>query len=186
MMDEKKIKTAVKMLLEGMGEDIQRPGLLETPERVAKSYKEIFGGLYEDAAVHLTKTFPVESNEFVLEKDIPFYSTCEHHLIPFFGVAHVAYVPTDKVVGLSKLARTVDIFARRPQIQEQLTNQIADAITEHLEPAGVMVIIEAEHLCMSMRGVKKPGAKTLTMVSRGVLQTDSELKNTILSMVGIK
>ncbi|MGX6978372.1 GTP cyclohydrolase I FolE [Vagococcus elongatus] len=185
-MDEKKIKTAVKMLLEGMGEDIQRPGLLETPERVAKSYKEIFGGLYEDAAVHLTKTFPVESNEFVLEKDIPFYSTCEHHLIPFFGVAHVAYVPTDKVVGLSKLARTVDIFARRPQIQEQLTNQIADAITEHLEPAGVMVIIEAEHLCMSMRGVKKPGAKTLTMVSRGVLQTDSELKNTILSMVGIK
>lgn len=184
-MDEEKIKTAAKMLLEGIGEDISRPGLVETPERIAKSYKEIFGGLYEDAAVHLSKTFPVENSEFVLEKDIPFYSTCEHHLIPFFGVAHVAYVPTDKVVGLSKLARTVDVFARRPQIQEQLTNQIADAITEHLEPAGVMVIIEAEHLCMSMRGVKKPGAKTLTMASRGIFQTDIELKHRILKMAGL-
>lgn len=184
MLDEKKIEQGARLLLEGIGEDITRPGLIDTPKRIAKSYKELFGGLTEDVATHLQRTFPVENNELVLEKDIPFYSTCEHHLVPFFGVAHVAYIPDGKVVGLSKLARTVDVFARRPQIQEQLTAQVADSIMTYLEPKGVIVIVEAEHLCMTMRGIKKPGTKTLTMISKGHFQKNSELRDTVIRLIG--
>lgn len=136
MIDEKKIETAIRMLLEGIGEDVERPGLMETPKRIANMYKEIYGGMDEDVSVHLGKTFPAINNEMVLEKDISFYSTCEHHLLPFYGKAHIAYIPDDKVVGLSKLARTVDVYARRSQIQEQMTAQIGDAIMEYLKPNG--------------------------------------------------
>ena len=151
MIDQEKIKQAVKLLLEGIGEDAEREGLKETPERIARMYEEIYGGIEEDAAEHLKKTFHVDNNEIVMEKDITFYSTCEHHLLPFYGKAHIAYIPDGKVVGLSKLARTVEAFARRLQIQEQLTGQIADALMEHLKPKGVLVMIEAEHMCMTMR-----------------------------------
>ena len=143
MIDQEKIKQAVRLLLEGIGEDPSREGLVETPERIARMYEEIYGGLTEDAGVHLAKTFTVEHSEMVLEKDITFYSTCEHHLLPFYGKAHIAYIPDGRVVGLSKLARTVEVYARRPQIQEQLTGQIADALEKYLEPKGVMVMIEA-------------------------------------------
>ena len=168
MIDQEKIKQAVRLLLEGIGEDPSREGLVETPERIARMYEEIYGGLTEDAGVHLAKTFTVEHSEMVLEKDITFYSTCEHHLLPFYGKAHIAYIPDGRVVGLSKLARTVEVYARRPQIQEQLTGQIADALEKYLEPKGVMVMIEAEHMCMTMRGIKKPGSKTVTVAKRGV------------------
>ena len=183
MVDQEKIKEAVKMLLEGIGEDPGREGLLETPDRIARMYAEIFGGMDEDASVHLQKRFHVENNEMVVEKDITFYSTCEHHLMPFFGKAHVAYIPQGEVVGLSKLARTVEVFARRPQLQEQLTAQVADALMENLKPKGVMIIVEAEHMCMTMRGVKKPGSKTVTVVTRGVFEENANLQNTFFHMV---
>ena len=153
MIDEKKIQEGIRMILEGIGEDVNRPGLIETPMRIANMYKEIYGGMDEDVSVHLSKTFPAINNEIVLEKDITFYSTCEHHLLPFYGKAHVAYIPNGKVVGLSKLARTVEVYAKRPQLQEQLTAQIADALMEYLGPQGAMVVIEAEHMCMTMRGI---------------------------------
>lgn len=172
MVDKAKVEAAVKLLLEGIGEDVTREGLVDTPNRIARMYEEIYGGMEEDAAVHLTKTFHTDSAEMVLEKDIVFYSTCEHHLMPFYGKAHVAYIPDGKVVGLSKLARTVEVYARRPQIQEQLTAQIADALMEHLAPKGAMVMLEAEHMCMTMRGVKKPGSKTVTFAARGIFETD--------------
>ena len=168
MIDKEKVEAAVRLLLEGIGEDIHREGLVETPARIARMYEEIYGGMDEDAAVHLSKTFQVDSHEMVLEKEITFYSTCEHHLMPFYGKAHVAYIPDGRVLGLSKLARTVETFARRLQIQEQLTVQIADALMEHLAPKGVMVMIEAEHMCMTMRGIKKPGSRTVSIASRGV------------------
>lgn len=183
MVNKEKIKEAVLLLLEGIGEDVNREGLIDTPDRVARMYEEIYGGMDEDAKVHLTRTFTTQSNEMVMEKDIVFYSTCEHHLMPFYGKAHIAYIPDGKVVGLSKLARTVEVYARRPQIQEQMTAQIADAIMEHLNPKGVMVMLEAEHMCMTMRGVKKPGSKTVTMVTRGVFETQEELRSTFLQMV---
>lgn len=183
MIDKEKIEAAVRMLLEGIGEDVNREGLQETPQRIARMYEEIYGGLYEDAREHLSKTFTAENNQMVVEKDIVFYSTCEHHLMPFYGKAHVAYIPNGKVVGLSKLARTVEVFARRPQIQEQLTAQIADALMEYLEPAGVMVMIEAEHMCMTMRGVKKPGSKTVTYIARGAFEEDKELQQHFFAMV---
>lgn len=183
MVDQKKIEEAVTLLLEGIGEDVTREGLVETPARIARMYAEIFAGMDEDAATHLAKTFHVENNEMVVEKDIVFYSTCEHHLMPFYGKAHVAYIPNGKVVGLSKLARTVEVFARRPQLQEQMTAQIADAIMEHLQPQGVMVMIEAEHMCMTMRGVKKPGSSTVTVVTRGSFQDSEKLQNTFFNMV---
>ena len=183
MIDEKKIETAIRMLLEGIGEDVERPGLMETPKRIANMYKEIYGGMEEDVSVHLGKTFPAINNEMVLEKDITFYSTCERHLLPFYGKAHIAYIPDDKVVGLSKLARTVDVYARRPQIQENLTAQIADALEEYLQPKGVMVMIEAEHMCMTMRGVQKPGSKTVTTIVRGAFAEDFTLQQTFLQMV---
>ena len=183
MIDQEKIKQAVRLLLEGIGEDPSREGLVETPERIARMYEEIYGGLTEDAGVHLAKTFTVEHSEMVLEKDITFYSTCEHHLLPFYGKAHIAYIPDGRVVGLSKLARTVEVYARRPQIQEQLTGQIADALEKYLEPKGVMVMIEAEHMCMTMRGIKKPGSKTVTTVTRGEFKENMELQKQFLAMV---
>ncbi len=182
-MDQDKIKSAMASMLSAIGEDASREGLLETPDRVARMYGEIFAGYEEDAAVHLSKVFAVSKNELVLEKDITFYSMCEHHCMPFFGKAHIAYIPDGKVVGISKLARTVDVYAKRLQIQEQLTNQIADAIMEHLCPQGVMVILEAEHLCMTMRGVKKPGAQTMTLANRGVFCEDAALQAKVLAML---
>lgn len=183
MIDKKKIEEAVKLLLEGIGEDVDREGLLDTPERVARMYEEIYGGLEEDASVHLSKTFTSTSSDMVIEKDITFYSTCEHHLLPFFGVVHVAYIPDGKVVGLSKLARTVEVYARRPQIQEQMTGQIAGAIMNNLKPKGVMVMVEAEHMCMSMRGIKKPGSKTVTFCALGEFKDNEELRKTFLNSV---
>ena len=183
MFDHEKIKEGVRLILEGVGEDVEREGLLETPDRVARMYEEIFAGMYQDAAEPLSKRFHVAGNEMVLEKDIVFYSTCEHHLMPFFGKAHVAYTPKGEVVGLSKIARTVEVFAKRPQLQEQLTAQIADAINEQLHPMGVMVMLEAEHTCMTMRGVKKPGSKTVSYVTRGIFAEDTALQDRFFQLV---
>ena len=171
MVDHKKVEQAIRLLLEGIGEDPDREGLAETPDRIARMYEEICGGMNEDAEEHLKKTFTAENNEMVVEKDITFYSTCEHHLLPFYGKVHIGYIPDGKVVGLSKLPRAVEVFARRPQIQEQMTAQIADEIMKYLEPKGVIVMIEAEHMCMTMRGIKKPGAKTMTYAVRGEMQS---------------
>jgi GTP cyclohydrolase I len=182
-MDEKKIKEGVRLILEGIGEDSSREGLIETPKRIARMYEEIFRGIGRNAKEPLSKTFHAKDNEMVLEKDIVFYSTCEHHLLPFYGKAHVAYIPDGKVVGLSKLARTVEIYAKRPQIQEQLTAQIADALMEYLQPQGVMVMIEAEHMCMTMRGIKKPGSKTVTYVTRGVFASDKDLQSHFFALI---
>ena len=176
MIDHKKIEQAVMLFLEGIGEDVCREGLKETPERIARMCGELYGGMEEDAAVHLSKTFSVDSSEMVIEKDITFYSTCEHHILPFYGKVHIAYIPDGKVVGLSKLARTVEVFARRLQLQEQLTGQIADALMESMQPKGALVMIEAEHMCMTMRGIKKPGSRTVTLAKRGVFETDSALE----------
>ena len=184
-MDKDKIKKAVSLFLEGIGEDPEREGLLETPDRIAKMCEELFGGYEADAAGHLEKTFTSTQKGLVLEKDITFYSVCEHHLLPFYGKVHIGYIPDGKVVGLSKLARTVEVFARRAQIQEQLTAQTADALMEHLKPKGVMVVIEAEHMCMTMRGVKKPGSRTVTAARRGVFAEDESLASRFFQIVGI-
>lgn len=170
--DQPRIAAAVREILEAIGEDPDRDGLLDTPKRVAKAYAEFFAGLHQDAADHLSTTFDIEHDEMVLVKDIPFYSTCEHHLVPFYGSAHIGYIPGKggKVTGLSKLARLVEVYARRPQVQERLTTQIVDSLVEHLNPAGAIVVIECEHMCMSMRGVQKPGAKTVTSAVRGQLR----------------
>lgn len=183
MVDKAKVEEAIKLLLEGIGEDVNREGLQGTPERIARMCEEIYGGLDNEADEHLQKQFHVENNEMVLEKDITFYSTCEHHLLPFYGKAHIAYIPDDKVVGLSKLARTVDVYARRPQIQEQMTAQIGDAIMEYLKPKGVMVILQAEHMCMTMRGIKKPGSQTLTYICRGEFENNPALQQMVFRMV---
>ena len=183
MVDQKKIEEAVRLLLEGIGEDVTREGLADTPNRVARMYEEIYRGTNEDAAMHLSKTFAVDSNEIVVEKDITFYSTCEHHLMPFYGKAHIAYLPNGRVVGLSKLARTVEVYARRLQIQEQMTIQVAEAIMEHLKPQGVMVMAEAEHMCMTMRGVAKPGSRTVTMAARGCFQDNLQLQQYFFEML---
>ena len=183
MVDENKIKEAVKLLLEGISEDPEREGLRETPERIAKMYKEIFSGMDMDAGMPLSKVFSVENNEMVLEKDITFYSMCEHHILPFFGKVHVAYIPDGRVTGLSKLARTVEVYAGRLQLQERMTGQIADDIMKYLEPQGVMVLVEAEHLCMSMRGVKKPGSKTVTIAARGVFEGNTVLQERVFNML---
>lgn len=182
MIDKNKIEEAVKLFLQGIGEDPNREGLLETPDRIARMCEEVFGGLNKDATEILSKRFNVENSEIVMEKDIPFYSTCEHHLLPFFGKVHIAYIPSGEVVGISKLARTVEVYARRPQIQERLTGQIADAIFENLNAKGVMVLIEAEHMCMTMRGVKKPGSKTVTVATRGAF-TDEAKQNMFYNML---
>ena len=173
--DVERIRAAVVEILEAIGEDSQRDGLLRTPERVANMYAEVFAGLREDPEHHLEVQFEAGHDEMVLVKDIPFYSMCEHHLLPFVGKAHVAYVPGDqgKITGLSKLARLVEAYARRPQVQERLTSQVADKLMEALDPRGALVVIEAEHLCMSMRGVQKPGSLTLTSAVRGLFLADA-------------
>lgn len=183
MIDHEKVKEGVRLLLEGIGEDVTREGLVETPDRIARMYEEIYGGMEEDASEHLKKRFHVDNDAMVLEKYITFYSTCEHHLLPFYGKAHIAYIPDGEVVGLSKLARTVEVFARRLQLQEQLTGQIADALEKELNPKGVMVMIEAEHMCMTMRGIKKPGSQTVTIVKRGVFENNKELEDTFFRML---
>lgn len=182
-MDSEKIKEGVRLILEGVGEDINREGLLETPDRIARMYQELAGGYTDDAATHLAKRFHVQSNDMVMEKDIQFYSFCEHHMLPFYGKAAVAYIPDGEVVGLSKIARTVEVFAKRFQLQERLSAQIADAFMEQLKPKGVMVLVEAEHMCMTMRGIKKPGAKTVTVVTRGVFDGDQALQTTFYRML---
>lgn len=170
MIDAPKIEEAVRMILEAIGEDPEREGLRGTPARVARMYQEIFCGLWEDPEEHLQKVFSEEHEEMVLVKDIPLYSMCEHHLLPFYGKAHVAYIPRNgNITGLSKLARVVEGYAKRPQLQERLTSQIADSIMRRLNPQGVLVVIEAEHMCMTLRGVKKPGSKTVTSAVRGLL-----------------
>lgn len=168
--DQARVAAAVREILIGIGEDPDRDGLRDTPDRVARSYAEMFTGLEQDAADVLSTTFNLGHDEMVLVRDIEVWSTCEHHLLPFTGVAHVAYIPSHgRITGLSKLARLVDVYAKRPQVQERLTSEVADALVEHLQPQGVMVVVECEHLCMTMRGVRKPGSKTVTSAVRGVL-----------------
>lgn len=180
----KKIEQAVTMILEAIGEDPEREGLVETPKRVAKMYAEVFSGIGEDPREYFKTVFHEQYDEMVLVKDIPFYSMCEHHLVPFFGSAHIAYIPRDgEVAGLSKLARAVESAAKRPQLQERITATIADAMTEMLKPLGVYVILEAEHMCMTMRGVKKPGSKTVTTAARGIYEHDDVRRSEILSLV---
>lgn len=183
MVDKAKIETAVKLLLEGIGEDVNREGLLETPARIARMYEEIFSGMDENAGDFLAKRFHVENNDMVMEKDIVFYSMCEHHLLPFYGKVHVAYIPDGEVAGLSKLARTVETYAKRPQLQERMTGQIADALMQHLHAKGVMVMVEAEHMCMTMRGIKKPGSRTVTCVKRGAFETNNALVRDFYQML---
>lgn len=183
MIDRDKIEKAVKLLLEGIGEDTGREGLRETPQRVARMYEEIYGGLEGDAAQHLSKTFESNSSDMVIERDITFYSMCEHHLLPFYGVVHIGYIPNGRVAGLSKLARTVEVYARRPQIQERMTGEIAKAVMDNLNAKGAMVMIEAEHMCMSMRGIKKPGSKTVTFSALGEFKENDELRRTFLESV---
>ncbi|MBP5600154.1 MAG: GTP cyclohydrolase I FolE [Lachnospiraceae bacterium] len=183
MIDKKKIEEAVKLFLEGIGEDPNREGLIETPDRIARMCEEIYAGPEMNIDEILKKRFKVENSEMVLEKDITFYSTCEHHLLPFFGKVHIAYIPNKEVVGLSKLARTVEVYARRLQMQEQLTSQIADALCKNLNPKGVMVVIEAEHTCMTMRGIKKPGSKTVTIATRGAFEKDESLQRRFFDML---
>ena len=182
-MDKDKIKKAVSLFLEGIGEDPEREGLLETPDRIAKMCEELFGGYEADAAGHLEKTFTSTQKGLVLEKDITFYSVCEHHLLPFYGKVHIGYIPDGKVVGLSKLARTVEVFARRAQIQEQLTDQIADAMMDILAPKGVIVMVEAEHMCMNMRGAKAAGSTTQTSALRGIMKTDARTRAEALALL---
>ena len=167
---EKHFYEVIKLI----GENPEREGLLETPKRISKMYREIFSGLNEDPAEVLGKTFPAEgTNDIVIVQDIPFYSVCEHHFVPFFGKVHIGYIPQERIVGLSKFARLVEILSRRPQVQERITNQIVDTLEEVIHPVGSIVIIEAEHMCMTMRGIKKPGSKTRTIARRGVFTSDA-------------
>lgn len=173
--DKPRIERAVREILEAIGEDPDRDGLLDTPTRVANMYEEIFAGLIEDPSEHLNVMFEADHDEIVMVKDIPIYSVCEHHLVPWFGRAHVAYIPNadGRITGLSKLARLVDGYAHRPQVQERLTTQVADTLDKTLDPRGVMVVVEAEHLCISMRGIRKPGALTVTSAVRGVFRSST-------------
>ncbi len=183
-MDRERIEAAVKELLYAIGEDPEREGLVETPNRVARMYEEIFAGLEEDPKKHL-KIFNEDNNdEMVIVRDIPLYSICEHHLIPFIGKAHIAYIPGNgKVIGLSKLARIVNCFAKRPQLQERLTSQVADFLYENLEPQGVAVVVEAEHLCMTMRGARASGSQTRTSAMRGIMRSDARTRAEALSLL---
>ncbi len=185
-MDDKKIIEGVKLILEGIGEDVNREGLLDTPERIARMYHEIAGGYEQKASDQLVKRFHVDTSDIVIEKDITFYSMCEHHMLPFYGKVAIAYIPNDEVVGLSKLARLVEVYAKRLQVQERLTCEVADALMKELNPKGVMVYIEAEHMCMTMRGIKKPGSKTTTFASRGEFKDNKELRDTFFDVVHSK
>ncbi|QIK71767.1 GTP cyclohydrolase I FolE [Propioniciclava coleopterorum] len=184
--DHERLTAAVREVLFAIGEDPDRDGLRNTPDRVARACAEMFAGLDQDPADYLGITFDIDHEELVLVKDIELWSTCEHHLLPFSGVAHVAYIPSPegRITGLSKLARLVDVFARRPQVQERLTSQIADALVEHLNPQGVMVVIEAEHQCMTMRGVRKPGSKTVTSAVRGGLRNAATRAEAMSLIIG--
>ncbi|WP_054696928.1 GTP cyclohydrolase I FolE [Syntrophomonas palmitatica] len=182
--DREKVQTAVKMILEAIGEDPEREGLLETPRRVADMYEEVFSGLDIEPRDLLQVSFTEYHDELVLVKDIPLYSMCEHHLLPFYGKAHVAYIPRGgKVIGISKLARVTEAYAHRPQLQERLTSQIADCINDTLNPFGVAVVIEAEHMCMTMRGVRKPGSLTVTSAVRGLFETRSQTRAELFSLI---
>jgi GTP cyclohydrolase I len=183
--DQARAEAAVRELLIAVGEDPDRPGLQNTPARVARAYAETFAGLWQDPYEVLATVFDEDHDEMVLVKDIPMYSTCEHHLVPFHGVAHVGYIPGEdgKVTGLSKLARLVDMYARRPQVQERMTRQIADALHEVLKPRGVIVVIEAEHLCMGMRGIRKPGSSTVTSAVRGMFRDNAATRAEAMSLV---
>jgi GTP cyclohydrolase I len=183
--DQARAEAAVRELLLAVGEDPDRPGLRETPARVARAYAEIFAGLWQDPGEVLATTFDEDHDEMVLVRDIPMYSTCEHHLVPFHGVAHIGYIPglDGRVTGLSKLARLVEVYARRPQVQERMTAQIADALFKVLEPRGVLVVIEAEHLCMAMRGIRKPGSRTVTSAVRGIFRDNASTRAEAMSLV---
>jgi GTP cyclohydrolase I len=183
--DQARAEAAIRELLIAVGEDPDRPGLQDTPARVARAYAETFGGLHQDPLEVLATTFEEDHDELVLVKDIPMYSTCEHHLVPFHGAAHLAYIPGEdgRVTGLSKLARLVDLYARRPQVQERMTRQIADAMVEGLKPRGVLVILEAEHLCMAMRGIRKPGSRTVTSAVRGIFRDNAATRAEAMSLV---
>ena len=183
--DQARVAAAVRELLIAVGEDPDRPGLQDTPARVARAYAEMFAGLGQDPFDVLATTFDENHDELVLVKDIPMYSTCEHHLVPFHGTAHIGYIPGEdgRVTGLSKLARLVEVYARRPQVQERMTSQIADALAEALKPRGVLVVIEAEHLCMAMRGVRKPGAVTVTSAVRGIFRDNPATRSEAMSLV---
>ena len=183
--DLPRIERAVREILSAIGEDPDRDGLVDTPARVARAYAEQFSGLTQHPEDVLGTVFDADHDEMILVRDIEVYSTCEHHLVPFFGRAHVAYIPNEKgqITGLSKLARLVDIYARRPQVQERMTSQIADALMRVLEPRGALVVIEAEHLCMSMRGVRKPGAKTVTSAVRGIFRKEARTRAEAMSLL---
>jgi len=185
VVDITKIKTAVYSIIEAIGDDPQREGLQGTPQRIAEMYTELFSGLDMDAKAELTVGFEVGHREMVILRDIPFYSMCEHHLLPFYGVAHIGYIPNHegRVVGVSKLARVVEIFAKRPQLQERMTTQIADAIVEAIQPDGVAVVIQAEHLCMTMRGIKKPGSNVVTSATRGLFRSRAATRAEFLALV---
>jgi len=181
--DHERIKRAVREILLAVGEDPEREGLRETPSRVARMYAEVFSGLKDDAAIHLRKTFTQKYDEMVLVKDITFESMCEHHLLPFIGKAHVAYLPNGKIVGLSKLARVVEAVSRRPQVQERITETVADLIEQELHPKGVAVVLEAEHFCMCMRGVRKPGSRTVTSAMRGGFKANHSTRMELMSLI---
>lgn len=186
--DLPRAEAAVRELLIAIGEDPDREGLLETPGRVARAARELYAGLWQDPAEVLSKTFSIDHEELIIVRDIPMYSTCEHHLLPFHGVAHIGYIPAldGRVTGLSKLGRLVEVFARRPQVQEQITTQVADALVTHLGVQGVIVVIEAEHLCMSMRGVQKPGSRTITSAVRGQLRDPATRAEAMSLLLGGK
>lgn len=183
MVDQDKVREAVRLLLEGIGEDPTREGLVETPDRVARMYSELCDGMDRSASEHLSKTFAVSGDDLVIERDITFYSLCEHHMLPFYGKAAIGYIPNGRVAGLSKLARTVEVFARRLQLQEQLTAQVADALMAELDCKGAIVYMEAEHMCMTMRGVQKPGTKTATLARRGAFVENPELETRFFRML---
>ena len=183
MVDQEKARVAVRMLLEAIGEDPDREGLVETPDRVARMYSELCDGMDRSASEHLSKTFAVSGDDLVIERDITFYSLCEHHMLPFYGKAAIGYIPNGRVAGLSKLARTVEVFARRLQLQEQLTAQVADALMAELDSKGAIVYMEAEHMCMTMRGVQKPGTKTATLARRGAFVENPELEARFFRML---
>lgn len=183
MVDQDKAREAVRMLLEAIGEDPNREGLVETPDRVARMYAELCDGMGRSASEHLSKTFAVSGDDLVIERDITFYSLCEHHMLPFYGKAAIGYIPNGRVAGLSKLARTVEVFARRLQLQEQLTAQVADALMAELDCKGAIVYMEAEHMCMTMRGVQKPGTKTATLARRGAFVENPELEARFFRML---
>jgi GTP cyclohydrolase I len=186
--DDAKVEQGVRLILEGIGEDADRGGLRETPARVARMYREVFAGIAQDASQLVTVVEGADHDEMIMVRDIPLFSVCEHHLIPFSGKAHVAYIPNkaQQITGLSKIARVVDLLSKRPQVQERLTTQIAEALDTALEPRGVFVVIEAEHFCMTMRGIKKPGAQTVTSAVRGLFRTDARTRTEAMQHIGMR